>query len=164
MSKSWVDRTFIGQRIKQFGRTPIVDKNFYNPGKTVLIEPLPALKRPTQVTVKILRGAQINPLGHVVMKLKTKNGRNVYIGVDKAYSEPIWMNESDWRKYAREFRLMDQHQIKIPDPDGLLKGIKKKMPQKFLWVGGLHDCMHFVDGLLRDGGVEVGYYDLWFPE
>lgn len=129
-------------------------------GTTIFDRPMPRLLNDDKVEVKILKGTKVNPLGHAVLRVDSIDGP-VYLHVDRIISYPQWMTEGEWMSYSRKYGIVGSHHIPIPNPKGMVREIKHKMSHPYLWIGSVHDCMDFVDMILRAGDVNVAYFDLW---
>lgn len=129
-------------------------------GHTVDEHPLPPLKHDPNVEVILMTGTSINPLGHTAIRVETKSGP-AYLHVDKIAGKPLWMTEEEYIAVTKRAKLNAIHKIKIPNVQGFEAEIKEKMAEDYLWIAGIHDCGTFVVDLLRAGGIEINYFELW---
>ncbi len=81
-------------------------------------------------------------------------------GIKKIRGYPLYMNDSGYNRYLKETGKIElrRRKIKLPNPSGALLYVEKLLAEKWTWAVLPHNCVAFVEEVVKAGGGDWGSY------
>jgi hypothetical protein len=104
----------------------------------------------------IVSGYGPNFCGHTLLHV----GDCWYFHVAGGYTVPKFMHESGYQRYLKENdkREIRRWIVKLPNPRGAHQKLHELLKKPWLWGVLPHNCVAFVEEIVRAGGSTAGMY------
>lgn len=113
---------------------------------------------PSNLQVVAVSGDGPNFCGHLL--LHTPRGGGYYFHVVGLRGNPRYMNEAGYQRYLKEAKKSElrRRSLDLPNPQGALLHIESLLADPWTWGGVPHNCVTFVEGVIKAGGGNWGSY------
>jgi hypothetical protein len=108
-----------------------------------------------------------NVCGHLLLHSQKGGGYYFHVtgdpnasGLKQARGYPMYMNEAGYRKYLKETGKTElrRRTIELPNPEGAMLYIESLLAEKWTWAVLPHNCVAFVEEVIKAGGGNWGSY------
>lgn len=98
----------------------------------------------------VVTGARWNPCGHALL-----HSRGDYFHVASVYGPPLHLTQFAYENYLRVEQKMELKRFhwRLPIPKGAQNKLSELVAKPWLWGVLPHNCVAFVEDVLRAGGV-----------
>ncbi len=111
-----------------------------------------------KVYVVAVTGTFPNPCGHAILNIGGPSGW--YIHIAGVYRKPLVMNEQGYRRYLAEAGKSEIRRwtVYLQNPNAARAALNNLLYKKWLWGVLPHNCVSFIEQIVRAGGSKAGMY------
>ncbi len=121
----------------------------------------------SKVYIVAVSGDGPNICGHLLIYASTGGGYYFHVTGDPAGKRlgrlrgyPMYMNDSGYRRYLKETGKSElrRRQVDVPNPTAAALYVENLMSDKWTWAVLPHNCVSFVEAVIKAGGGTWGSY------